>query len=240
MTALVQAEVLKLRTTRLVPGLLYAFLGLIVLYVLAAVSQSSVTDLRLSPEGPFAAAAAAIILVLMLGVTVTAGEYRHGTITSTFLAAPRRERVLLAKLVTALLLGFAFAVAAVVVNVLVGWVALEVKGADVSPFDDAVTEVLGATLIGCALWSALGAALGAVTRNQVTAIVAAIVWFVIAEPLVGTLLDRQADYLPGAALGAIFEGDEGLSRTGGVLVSLAWIAVVGAVGAVLVVRDDVG
>ena len=210
MTALVWSEVLKLRTTRLGPGLLYAFLGLIVLYVLAAVSQSSVTDLRLSPEGPFAAAAAAVILVLMLGVTVTAGEYRHGTITSTFLVAPRRERVLLAKLVTALLLGFAFAVAAVVVNVVVGWLALEVKGADVSPFDDAVTEVLGATLIGCALWSALGAALGAVTRNQVTAIVAAIVWFVIAEPLVGTLLDQQADYLPGAALGAIFEGDEGL------------------------------
>jgi ABC-2 type transport system permease protein len=240
MTALVRSEILKLRTTRLVPGLLYAFLGLIVLYVVAAVSQTSVADLRLSPEGPFAAAAAAVILVLMLGVTVTAGEYRHGTITSTFLVAPQRERVLLAKLVTALLLGFAFAVAAVVVNVVVGWLALEVKGADVSPFDDAVTEMLGATLIGCALWSALGAAIGAVTRNQVTAIVAAIVWFTIAEPLVGTLLDQQADYLPGAALGAIFEGHEGLSRTGGVLVSLAWIAVVGALGAALVVRDDVG
>jgi ABC-2 type transport system permease protein len=239
-TALVRAEVLKLRTTRLVPGLLIGFLGLIVLYVLAVVSQTSVTDLELSPEAPFAAAAAAVILVLLLGVTVTAGEYRHGTITATFLATPVRERVLVAKLIAALLLGFAFAVAGVIVNVLVGWLAVEAKGADVSPFDGPVTEVLGATLLGCALWSALGAAIGAVTRNQVSAIVAPVVWFLIAEPLFGSLVDDFGRYLPGAALGAIFEGDGDLTRTGGVLVSLGWIAVIGAIGAVLVVRDDVG
>ncbi len=239
MTALVRAEILKLRTTRLVPGLLIGFLGLIVLYVLAVVSQNSVTDLELSPEAPFAAAAAAVILVLLLGVTVTAGEYRHGTITATFLATPVRERVLVAKLIAALLLGFAFAVAGVVVNVLVGWLAVEAKGADVSPLDGPVTEVLGATLLGCALWSALGAAIGAVTRNQVSAIVAPVVWFLIAEPLFGSLVDVFGRYLPGAALGAIFEGDGDLTRTGGVLASLGWIAVIGAVGAVLVVRDDV-
>ena len=239
MTALVKSEVLKLRTTRLVPGLLYAFLALIVLYVLAIVSQTDATDLRLTPETPFAAAAAAVILVLMLGVTVTAGEYRHGTITATFLVAPRRERVLLAKLVTALLLGFAFAVAGVVVNVVVAWLALQAKGADVSPFDGPVTEILGATLLGCALWSALGAAIGAVTRNQVSAIVAAVAWFLIAEPLFGALLDSYGRYLPGAALGAIFHGDGDLSRAGGVLASLGWIAFIGAVGAVLAVRDDV-
>jgi ABC-2 type transport system permease protein len=239
MTALVKSEVVKLRTTRLVPGLLYAFLGLIVLYVVAAVSQTSVTELRLSPEAPFGAAAAAVILVLMLGVTVTAGEYRHGTITATFLVSPRRERVLLAKLVAAILLGLAFAAAGVVVNLVVGWLALEVKDAGVSPFDGSVREILGATLIGCALWSALGAAIGAVTRNQVTAIVAAVIWFLIAEPLVGTLLDQYGDYLPGAALGAIFDGHDGLSRAGGILASLAWIAAIGAVGAFLAVRDDV-
>jgi ABC-2 type transport system permease protein len=239
MTALVRSEILKLRTTRLVPGLLYAFLGLIALYVVAFVSQTDATDIRLSPEGPFAAAAVAVILVLILGVTVTAGEYRHGTITATFLVAPRRERVLLAKLVAALLLGFAFALAAVVVNVALGWLAVELKDADVSPFDGAVTEMLGATLIGCSLWSALGAAIGAVTRNQVTAIVSAVIWFLIAEPLFGSLLDDYGRYLPGAALGAIFEGDGELSRTGGILASLGWIAVLGLVGAVRVIRDDV-
>ena len=239
MIHLVGAEVLKLRTTRLVPGLLLGFLGLIVLYVLAVVTQTSVTDLELSPEGPFAAAATAVILVLLLGVTVTAGEYRHNTITTTFLVTPVRERVLAAKLVTALLLGLAFAVAGVVVNVAVGWVAVELKGADVSPFDESVTEILGATLLGCALWSALGAAVGAVARNQVTAIVSAVVWFLIAEPLVGSLLDSVGRYLPGAALGAIFD-DGDLSRTGGILVSLGWIGAIGLVGAVLVARDDVG
>jgi len=236
--ALVRSELLKLQKTRLVPGLVLGFLGLIVLYVVAMVSQTQARDLELSPGDPFAASAFAVFLVLLLGVTVTAGEYRHGTITATFLATPVRERVLVAKLIAAILLGFAVAVAGIVVNVSLAWIALGLKDVDISPFDSEPIEVLGATLVACALWSALGAAVGAVTRNQVSAIVGPLIWFLIAEPLFGTLIDDRARYLPGAALGAIF-GDGDLSRGGGVLVSLAWIAAVGAIGAVLVVRDDV-
>jgi ABC-2 type transport system permease protein len=238
MTALVRSELLKLRKTRLVPGLVLGFLGLIVLYVVAMVSQTQARELELSPGDPFAASAFAVFLVLLLGVTVTAGEYRHGTITATFLTTPVRERVLVAKLIAAILLGFAVAVAGIVVNVLLAWIALGLKDVDISPFDSEPIEVLGATLVACALWSALGAAVGAVTRNQVSAIVGPLVWFLIAEPLFGTLIDERGRYLPGAALGSIF-GDGDLSRGGGVLVSLGWIAVVGAIGAVLVVRDDV-
>jgi ABC-2 type transport system permease protein len=238
-TALIHAELLKLRTTRLVPGLLLGLVGLVVLFVVAHVTQNSAEALDASPEDAFSGAAAAVILVLLVGVTVTAGEWRHNTITATLLVAPVRERVLAAKLVAALVMGFAFGVAAIAVNVLIAWPALSAKGAQVSPFDEPAMKVLGATLLGCALWAALGAAVGAVTRNQVSAIVGAVVWFLIAEPLVGSLLDDVGRYLPGAALGDIFGNGGGLSRLGGTAVSLAWIAAIGAVGAVLVVRDDV-
>ena len=239
MTALVHAELLKLRTTRLVPGLLLALIGLVVLFVVAHVTQNSAAALDASPQDAFSGAVAAVILVLLVGVTVTAGEWRHNTITATLLIEPVRERVLAAKLVAALVMGFAFGVAAIAVNVLIAWPALAAKGAGVSPYDGAALKVLGATLLGCALWAALGAAVGAVTRNQVSAIVGAVVWFLIAEPLVGSLVDDVRQYLPGAALGDIFGNGGGLSRAGGTLVSLAWIVVIGALGAVLVVRDDV-
>lgn len=244
MTALVHSELLKLRTTRLVPGLLIGFVGLIALYVGAVVSQTGVVELELTPEAPFGAAAAAVIFVLLLGITVTAGEYRHGTITATFLVSPVRERVLAAKLIAALVLGLVFAVVGAAANVLVAALALELKGADVSPLDEPAAELLGATLLGCALWATLGAAIGAVTRNQVSAIVGAMIWFLIAEPLAGALVgnllyDDAARYLPGSALGQIFGEEGGFSRLGGALVTLGWIAAIGALGTVLVVQDDV-
>jgi ABC-2 type transport system permease protein len=243
-TALVRSELLKLRTTRLVPGLLLGFVGLIVLYVGAVVSQTSEADLELTPDAPFGGAAGAVILVLLLGITVTAGEYRHGTITATFLVCPVRERVLAAKLVAALLLGLAFAVAGVAANVLIGWPAVLAKGADVSPLDSEAVEVLGATLLACALWAALGAALGSVTRNQVSAIVGAVVWFLIAEPLVGAVVgelvyEDVGRYLPASAIGQIFGEEGGFSRAGGALVTLGWIAGVGALGTLLTLREDV-
>jgi hypothetical protein len=122
--------------------------------------------------------------------------------------------------------------------------ALELKGADVSPFDEPAAELLGATLLACGLWATLGAAIGAVTRNQVSAIVGATVWFLIAEPLAGALVGNLVDedfarYLPGSALGQIFGEEGGFSRLGGTLITLGWIAGVGAIGAVLVVREDV-
>ena len=239
MTALVRAELLKLRTMRLVPGLLLGLIGVVILYVAATISQTDALELELSPESPFGASVGAIILVLLLGVTVTAGEYRHGTITATFLTTPVRERVLATKLLAALILGLVFGIAAVAVNVLIAWPALAAKGADVSPLDPEPAKILGATLLACALWAALGAAIGAAARNQVAAIVGAVVWFLIAEPLVGALLDDVGGYLPGPGLAAILGADGDLSRTGGVLVTLGWIGGIGAVGVALVLRDDV-
>lgn len=244
MIALVHSELLKLRTTRLVPGLLIGFVGLIALYVGAVVSQTSATELEVSPDAPFGAAAAAVIFVLLLGITVTAGEYRHGTITATFLVTPVRERVLAGKLIAALILGLVFAVVGAAANVLLAVPALELKEADVSPLDGPAAELLGATLLGCALWATFGAAIGAVTRNQVSAIVGAMVWFFIAEPLAGALIgnlvyEDVARYLPGSALAQIFGDEGGFSRLGGTVVTLGWIAGIGAIGAVLVVRDDV-
>ena len=91
---LVHAELLKLRTTpRTVLGLLLALLAIV---VIGAVGTITSARRRLQPDAarrPVDVAGFADVVALILGVLVMTWEYRHDTITETFLVEPRRERV---------------------------------------------------------------------------------------------------------------------------------------------------
>ena len=73
-------------------------------------------------HAPYAIVAGAALLAGILGV---AGEFRHQTITATLLAAPRRRRLLTAKVVVHAGLGILLAVVAAAVNLAVAipWLA---------------------------------------------------------------------------------------------------------------------
>ncbi len=116
MTRLVQAELLKLWTTRTVRVLLAlaaagaAALVTLVLVLAGRPGQPALGDDALRqlvgvPNGPLTLAA------LVLGVLGMAGELRHGTATATatFLVTPVRGRVVAAKLVAAAVAGLAIA-----------------------------------------------------------------------------------------------------------------------------------
>jgi ABC-2 type transport system permease protein len=194
---LVHAELLKLLTApRTAVGLLLAMLGLA---ALGSGSTASSTD-----EEPFAieasvsdildVASLAVIFSLILGILVVTWEYRHGTITSTFLATPRRERVVVTKLVVGAIAGALLAVLSVVVSLAVAsfWIDVELERGH--------WELIGRIVLGTAAWAVVGVGVGALIQSQVGAIVSALVWFLVAEPLLGLPLDEVADYLPGAAL----------------------------------------
>ena len=55
-----------------------------------------------------AASSSALLMVMLLGVIVVTNEFFHQTATTTFLATPRRESVMIAKLIAATLLGVLF------------------------------------------------------------------------------------------------------------------------------------
>src|SRR5215468_185371 len=102
MRDLVAAAWLKLRTTRLLYGLSAAAALLSVAAVAGGVLATDRSDTPLTStrglDQILSLTGTGALVMLLAGVLVAAGEYRHGTATDTFLTTPRRHRVVLAKL----------------------------------------------------------------------------------------------------------------------------------------------
>jgi ABC-type transport system involved in multi-copper enzyme maturation permease subunit len=241
---LLYAELLKVRTApRTTVGLV---LGLLLLVGLSSAATASSADS--SPFFPETAvtdvittAAFGVVFALILGILIVTWEYRHGTITQTFLATPRRERVIGAKFAIALLSGAILAAAALAVALAAAsfWISVDL--------DRSQWELVGRVLLTAALWGVLGAGLGAVLQSQVGAIVTAFVWFLVAEPLLGTALDALTDasvseYLPGGVVDRLHNVDQQHYAYGlwvGALLAVAYAAGFALLGTVSAVRRDV-
>lgn len=182
-----------------------------------------------------------MMLVLVLGVLMITTEFRHGTASSTFLASPRRYPDLLAKLGIALLVGLLAGLAFFVVN---GGLAMPLYDGREGglPAAGNLAEVYAGVVVSFALLCAFGLGIGAVVRNQVGAIIAAIAFFFVVSTLSGLLPGSIDEYFPAQALGALHghvEGDGTLNQVEGGLVLAAWTAALVAIGTVLICRRDV-
>lgn len=240
MSALFAAELLKLRTTRMVYGLLGGLLAIVAVATIVDIATAAKEDLERDPEGLFASPLSGIVFVLLLGVMLLSGEFRHGTITQTLLATPVRWKVLVAKIAAAAILGLLFAVIAELLALALGLPLLALEGVDFTFNDEGVRLVAG-TIGAMTIAGPLGVALGAVIRNQVAAIVVVFAWLLVLEPLLGAGLRDNGRYLPGAAIAAIVGADDEdlLSSGGGVAVLLAYVVVLAAVGGRFVFTRDV-
>ena len=168
MTALLRAELIKLRTTRTFLALTGVAVGTsllicVLVSLLSEPTQESVlTDV-------FTADTSALFIVILAIVGIT-GEWRHRTITSSLLAAPDRLRFLAAKTL-------AFAAAGLLLSLLIS-IAVAIVGMIILSARDLPTPELG-ELVGqiirnaevAALLGAFGLALGTLVRNQPVAIV---------------------------------------------------------------------
>ena len=207
---LLYAEVLKVRTAPRTP--LGLVLGLVALAVLGSGSTASGgNDSSLTPGGDqlvtwdvIGVATIAAVFTLILGILIVTWEYRHGTITQTFLASPRRERVIGAKLAVAFVAGGLLTALAIVVALAFSliWISPELTRDH--------WELIGRLVFAGGAWGVLGAGLGAVVQSQVGAIVTSFVWFLVAEPLIGLRFDHFADYLPGNVIDRLSQHGSGL------------------------------
>lgn len=247
MTALVASEWRKLRSVRALWGYLAAVVLFAGIGAAGTVGSATAADrARDSFSADLAGLASlAALVALVLGIVVVTGEFRHGTITPTFLATPQRERVLAAKLVFAVLGATALALLALAVVVVVALPWLLALG-DSAALDVATAESAGRAILGSVLWAALGLAVGAVVHGQVAALIGTLLWILVVENLLVALLgvldlDAVSDVLPNAALTAVLEAeaDDVLSFWPALAIALAYVVAIGGLGVVRTSRKDV-
>jgi ABC-2 type transport system permease protein len=203
---LVAAEWLKLRTTRLLHGLIPAAIAISLAAVAGAVLSANGAETLESGDGirrVFSVTGAGAILVLVAGVIMSAGEHRHGTAPDTFLTTPRRRQVVAAKLATGAVLGVA--TGAITSLGCVGMASLlySLEGA-AFPLDDVeMWLTLAGAVAYTALFAVLGVGLGSVVRNQVLAVAGALAWLAVVEHTLVNLAPDIGRWLPAAAGQAI-------------------------------------
>ena len=248
MTRLIRAELTKLATTRLIYGMAAAMAAFAVLIVAAsATGVEGAPPLSADSFPAFVAAPTKLLAgaALLLGILGMAGEFRHQTVTQTFLVTPDRGRVVAAKLVAYPLAGIALALAtlAVTAAVAAGWLAA--TGITLS-LPEPVAYALGHVLLGAVLAAGLCALVGvgvaALVRNQVAALVGVAVWVLLVEGLLMSLLHAPslAKWLPSAAAAALTNpGGAGLSRLAGALLLTGYALALALIGTRLVVRRDI-
>lgn len=193
----------------------------------------------------------AYLLTLVVGVMSIGSEYRHKTITSTFLSTPKRIRVMVAKVTSLLGIGAFYGVVFLVGSVGVGGATIAIKGFSPVPEAGPIARALALSLLVLGLWSLLGLGAGILIPNQVAAILIAVGAAWIVEPLAGFLLSLVSwghsvvPYMPSQATSAMVgqvntsSTTELLSWWAGALVLVAYAAVLAGIGSYLTVRRDV-
>lgn len=248
MTRLVSSELLKVRTTRTVWWLLLATLALTALTVslnvgFAGTDETPPIDSEFTQRNVFASAGAAYLFPLILGILGMTGEYRHQTVSATFLVEPRRGRVIAAKLIAYAILGLLFGIAAVALTLVLAFPLLRLRGVETLAAGVDVPAILLAGLVTLALYAIVGVAVGALLRNQIAAVVGALVWVLVVEALVINLLPEIGKWFPGGAASAMVQANvttgDLLPPWGGGLVFLAYGLVLAFAAQLLTVRRDI-
>jgi ABC-2 type transport system permease protein len=249
MNALVQAELLKLRSTRA----LWAVLVVVVAFSAAlpafiALNPYGVGVPELTPAGltemmraPAGLAGGAVLLVGLLSAT---GEFHHRTVLTTRLVEPRQLRVLGAKMLAAVVVGLVIGLAIDVTSGASGAVALAVNDVAVDPLSHDAPRVAATVPILLAIQGLAGVAIGTLIRSTAGAVAATFLWVFVVEGVI-PVVTRQPDiahWLPGGALQGALALDAAsaeLTLGAAAVLLVGYTSVLTALAAILDARREV-
>jgi ABC-2 type transport system permease protein len=136
-----------------------------------------------------------LMFIVVLGALIVTNEYFHQTATATFLTTPRRTRVILAKLVAAILLATGFWAVTTAINVGVGALNFSTNGWGV-PFDDwTIIRSILMNLLAYVIWAVLGVGLGVLIQSQLGATVTGAALYWISWPVAAILFGIIREYV---------------------------------------------
>ena len=200
---LIAAEMRKLSYQRamwglLIAGVLFSALGTAATPVILdrsvdGLGFGTLAEVRVV-DSVYANAISAYIFAVIIGVLIVSGEFRHGTAVATFVAAPKRWQVLLAKLFVAALAGVVVQIVATAAGFGAGYLTLMAYPDAATPsIDIFVNTSIGAVVSGAVL-GILGGAVGALLRSQILALMSVLIWLFAIEPILLLLAPDQGQY----------------------------------------------
>ncbi len=136
-----------------------------------------------------------VLCLCLLGILMVTSEFRHQTVTNTFLATPRRTPVIVAKAVAAVVVAVAVWLVTTIASVAIGATYFQSLGRGTGLDRADVQRAIGLNLASYTLWALLGVGLGALIRNQVVAALAACAAYMIGTPLARGIIGLLHQYV---------------------------------------------
>ena len=252
MKSLVSAELLKLRSTRSAWIPLAVALAMAVAAVVAStmaaghggnphLSPAALPGLLRASGGQIADGA-----VLLAWIVLSAGEFRHRTSVTTFLAEPNRLRIVSAKLITAALTGAAVGLLAEGLSAATSTAVLSAHHVPLAWSQPGVIGTVAAVPLLAALYGMLGASLGLLLRNTAAALGLALVWAFVVEGILPVLIQApgMVRWLPEAAANAVLHSASASATTLPAAAALAvltgYAVVLATGGAIVTSRREIG
>ncbi|MEI7054465.1 ABC transporter permease [Nocardioides sp. CCNWLW239] len=213
LTDAVRGEVVRLTRTRLALWTLVAAAacGGLLTALVALTGPENATppmpgmDTSEGVSGVLSLLGATLFVPALIGTMAITGEFRHRTVATTFLAVPRRGRVLVAKLVAYGGLGLAYGLGMGLFAVAGIYAGTSARGIVPGLGFEAILDTAMRYGVAAAIYMVLGVGIGAVARHQLIAIGITLGYFYFAENLVMILPGANIVYpfLPGGATSAL-------------------------------------
>jgi ABC-2 type transport system permease protein len=203
MNALMQAELIKLRTTRTFAAVVATATALSIVLVGLGAGLGVEKD----PHALFTNTSITYIIVLLGAIGMT-GEWRHRTITGSVLAAPNRRKLLAAKALSYSLAGVVLALLVTVTTMAIGTLILGIRGEETLGAGG-LADVLWRNLAVAAVLGPIGVSVGALVRNQIVTVVALVAVAAFLEPAVTSVAPVVGKFGPlASAPGGIIGGPD--------------------------------
>jgi ABC-type transport system involved in multi-copper enzyme maturation permease subunit len=129
-----------------------------------------------------------LMLVMLLGILVVTSEYFHQTATMTFLATPRRTRVIVAKFVATVLTAVAAWIITTAIDLVAGTLFFSSEGQPNHLGDWSVQRAILMNLLAYVLWAILGVGIGVLFRSQIAATLTGTLVYAIGTTLARTVI----------------------------------------------------
>ncbi len=211
----VRAEWLKVFTTRAwwILGLVMvvyiaftaALIGLMSSELLGPDTAGEVAGISVSGTVYSLGSAMGYLFPVLLGALSVTGEYRHHTLTPTFISVGQRGPVLAAKALVQAGMGAIYGVAALASAVLASVFFFMAAGIPTGLNEAEIWAMFARSIVVMALWAVIGVGLGALIRSQAGAIVVVLVFTQFIEPIArlggafNQVVSNITQFLPGAA-----------------------------------------